>query len=54
MDVAKSLISGMYFVSIVLIIDVKYFFLLMIFIDSFDDTLQILKEKLMENYDYFR
>ena len=26
----------------------------MIFIDNFDDTLQILKEKLTENYDYFR
>ena len=28
--------------------------LLVIFIDSFDDTLQILKENLTENYDYFR
>ena len=26
----------------------------MIFIDSFDDTFQIPKEKLTENYDYFR
>ena len=25
----------------------------MILIDSFDDTLQILKEKLTENYDFF-